>query len=226
MQSTLITIITHRGLYPETRAALDALECPSVIQAAGLTNIAKARSIALDQSLAVLADEPSIDVVLLLDDDMLFRREDVQRLVDLARSTQHPQSAIYLKAEADRAVIAARLRETPIKLPRPRWYTGLGCLAVPRSALERVAPTLPIVGGIREWAQTGKHPDFPGEWVGEDFWFCALFGGVEMAPIAAGHSKPVELVPWAVPEGNQSARVALWPNAETVRQFLEGGLRQ
>lgn len=222
MKNALILIVSHRGLRPETADAVEALNCPSGILASGLTNLAKARSIAFDQALAVLEREPSLDVVLSIDDDMVFRPEDAQRLLDVARQTNHPQSGIYLKVEADRAVIAARHRPSELVLPRPRWYAGLGFMAIPRAALERLAPTLPTRAGIRVWCDFGAHREFPNEWIGEDFWFSALFGGVEIAAIPAGHLKPAKQCPWLTPpEG--SDYVALWPDDATVRQFFENG---
>jgi hypothetical protein len=134
-------------------------------------------------------------MILCVDDDMTFSPTDAQRLVDLARAAQWPTSAIAVKQDGALAMRPATAEHTG---ERPYWYTGLACMAIPRAELARVALELdgaPKLSGIRQWCQTGEHPFFPGEWVGEDLWFCSHWGGVEVAPIGFGHLKWIPLVP-------------------------------
>lgn len=202
MRNTLILVVSHRGISPETRACLDALECPSRIVLDGNANICKARSIAFDQALAATEGTP-IDTVLCVDDDMVFPPAAAQRLVDLSRAAAWPVSAIAVKQDGGLAAWPAAAQD--LKEPqRKLWFTGLAFMAVPRRALVEVAEELDQdaekLEGIRQWCLTGEHPFFPGRWTGEDAWFCSHFGGVELAPIAVGHLK------W----------IALWPEDATV----------
>lgn len=208
MEKTLILVVTHRGVSPETRTCIEALECPSKLELGGNANICKARSIAFDQALAATEGTP-IDTVLCIDDDMVFKREDAQRLVDLSRAARWPTSAIALTKDG---MIAGRPAAEPppeqVTLIDPQgrparrrqlWYTGLAFMAVPRAALVEVAAGLdeeaPRLDGIRPWCLTGEHPFFPEQWTGEDVWFCSHFGGVELAPIGVGHLKWIPLWP-------------------------------
>lgn len=204
MKNTLILVVTHRGVSPETRQCIEALQCPSKLEITGNANICKARSIAFDQALQATEGTP-IDTLLCIDDDMVFSPADAQRLVDLSRAARWPVSAVAVTKEG---VLAARpvppwilKLERDLGAPERRlWFTGLAFMAVPRGTLACAARDLdesemPKLDGIRQWCMTGEHPGCPGQWMGEDFWFCSHFGGVELAPIGVGHLKWMPLVP-------------------------------
>lgn len=195
MQKTLILVVTHRGVSPETRSCIEALQCPSKLEITGNANICKARSIAFDQALAATEGTP-IDTLLCIDDDMVFSRENAQRVVDRSRVANWPVSAVAVTRDG---VLAAVPVPPMPSQPRKLWYTGLAFMAVPRQLLVTVGNVLEArkerLDGIRPWCLTGEHPFFPGRWTGEDFWFCAHFGGVELAPIGVGHLKWMPLVP-------------------------------
>jgi hypothetical protein len=190
MERTLILIVTHRGVSYETEKCLRALDCPSRIDLLGLSNLAKARSAAFDQALRAVELAPSIDTVLCVDDDMIFEPEQAKAVVELSRREAALVSGIALSTAE---ILCARPLPKRIIGSQQKWVSGFGFLAVPVAELVRVAPRLPVCGGLRVWCQTGEHPEYPGEWIGEDFWFCSHFGGVIMAPIAVGHQKPLEL---------------------------------
>jgi hypothetical protein len=71
--------------------------------------------------------------------------------------------------------------------------------------MKRLRPSLPMAGEIPEWCQTGRHPDYPGEWLPEDFWFCHHFGGVVLLPVGIGHIKPMPL----------------WPDERMLREIMQ-----
>lgn len=194
MKNTLILIPTHRGLSQDTQECVDRLGCPSKIILRNCANVCKARSIAFERALEGTAGTP-IDTVLCIDDDMVFEPKDAFDLVRMSRLEKSIVSACAVTAEGR---LAAR------QMANGRWLTGLAFTAVPlellRSAVQYRRDEPPAllrseVGGIRPWCLTGPHPDLPGEWVGEDWWFCLHFGGVLLAPLGVGHVKPVALYP-------------------------------
>lgn len=199
MKNTLILATSHRGLSDETYECIMATECPNVLKVKGIACVDRARCIAFDRALAALAlpQATDIDMVLAVDDDMVFSAVDAQRLCDAARLARHPTSARYCTRSG--ATAGTKLEPgkngAPLTAIQERWAFGLGFMAIPRVSLERVAPTLPRVAELRMWAQNGAHPLWPGKWISEDIWFCTHFGGVELAPIDVGHLKTVVLYP-------------------------------
>lgn len=193
MQKTIIVITTHRGVSDDTYECAVACQPAMMLKCKGVVIIERARNRAFDLTLKAFeqadAAGVAVDSALFLDDDMVAAKtSDLQRLVDTARATGHPRSARYVTASG---ALAGH--------PYPgsnRWGFGLGCMAVPRACLERVAPTLPTLAGDRLWCQVGAHPTWPDAYVGEDLWWCAHFGGVDLDPIiSVGHLKTVALFP-------------------------------
>lgn len=185
MQRTLILVVTHRGLSDETYECILKTGCPSICKVKGQACIDRARSIAFDQAFDAFRMEPSLDVLLCIDDDMIFEPSDAQRLVDMARSSGRPVAARAVNSHGE---LAAR--------PHGAWYvTGLAFIAFPKQRFVELGQGLPRLGGIREWCHTGRHPEFPDQWIGEDYWLCAAFGGVALAPFGVGHMKPAILRP-------------------------------
>lgn len=203
MDRVLIVVVTHRGLSDETAEAIADLKCPSIIKVKGMSNLPKARSLAFDQALQASEGTP-IDTILAIDDDMLFKAKDVVDLVEHSRTTGELCTGIALASDGK---LCARPVKQMVLVPGAplRWMTGIFCMAIPRIRLARVAPTLPVVGGIREWCQTGNHPAFPNEWFPEDFWFCHHFGGVVLLPIPIGHLKPMPI----------------WPDERMLREIMQ-----
>lgn len=197
-----VVVVTHRGVSDETRESLKKLACPSVVEVKGLANLPRARSLAIDQALDAVRGT-KIDALLLVDDDMVFHPDGALGLVDVARERDAPVSGFCLRRDGS---VSAR-PWPPGSQGVGRWLTGLAFMAAPVAALERMGETLPRLGGIRVWCQTGAHDALPGEWVPEDFWFCLHWDGVELAPFPAGHVKPVPI----------------WPDARSMRLVLEGG---
>lgn len=199
MKNTLILATTHRGLTDETYECIVRTECPNILKVKGIACVDRARCIAFDRAMAALAmpEAADIDMVLAIDDDMVFSPSDAQRLVDIARNNGHPTSARYCTRSGATAGTKLAPGEAGASLVavRDRWAFGLGFMAIPRASLERIAPTLPRVAELRMWAQNGAHPLWPGKWISEDIWFCTHFGGVELAPIDVGHLKTVALYP-------------------------------
>ncbi len=203
MDRTVIVVVTHRGLCDETQEAIGALKCPSVIKVKGMANLAKARSIAFEKAFEATEGTP-VDTVLSIDDDMVFAAKDVNDLVGHSRVTAECCAGVALNHEGK---LTARPLTPLVVVPGSpvRWLTGLACIAIPRQRMKRIRPKLREVGGIPEWCQTGAHPDYPGEWLPEDFWFCHHFGGVVLLPLPVGHIKPMPL----------------WPDERMLREIMQ-----
>jgi hypothetical protein len=202
MEKTLILMVTRTTPSAETQECIDRLGCPSIIKLRGMANLPKARSHAFDQALTA-TEGTEIDTVLCLDDDMVFKTEEIVRLVDFARTRNELVSAVAL---SHAGIVAARPHTPLVTRVRKRWLSGLSCMAIPLARLRQAAQNLSLVHGKllpRPWCLTGEHEQLPGEWIGEDLWFCLHFDGVEMVPIAVGHLKPI----------------AIWPDDATLRQF-------
>lgn len=223
MQHTLILATSHRGLSDDTYECMLATGCQSILKVKGLAHIDRARCTAFDRALTAFEEGDKLglrlDTLLCIDDDMLFSPTNAQRLVDLARSAGEPTSASYVMRSGKLCgrkltnIEQARLKGASLVLSEPRWMTGLGFMAVPRSALERIAPKLPRLAELRLWCESGAHPAFPDGWLSEDFWFCLHFGGVRLSSIEVGHLKTVALYPGA---NGQPVRVVM-PGTEEGR---------
>lgn len=203
MEKTCIVVVTHRGVSDQTRACLTQLKCPSILELKGCANICRARSMAFDMVLEATADVgDQIDTVLCIDDDMVFPAQAATDLVRDSRLRAHPVSGVAMTQDGSLAA-----RQLPVWLgTEPRWLTGLAFMAVPLAALRKVGGELELVGKTRPWCLTGGHARMPGEWIGEDFWFCLHFGGVILSPIPVGHLK----------------QLPLWPDDETLTAVRHG----
>jgi hypothetical protein len=210
MEKTLILVPTHRGISPETAECIGALKCPSIIRVRGRADVVKARCEAFDAAIEHTQGTP-IDTVLCLDDDMVFPPAAALELVAISRRLNEPVSGVAL---TENGVISAM----PWKpngftvTDRPRWLTGLACMALPLERLRQLARQLddaregrrlggPEQGqarfppGLRRWCDSGEHPARVGEWTSEDLWFCLQWHGVLLAGVGFGHLKRVPLYP-------------------------------
>ena len=193
MDRTLVLVVTHRGMADETVESVAKLRCPSVIKLKGSPDQSKARSMGIDNAFAQ-TEGTEIDTVLLLDDDVIFEPQSVLGLVEHSRLTGECCSGILITAGGQ---LCARPFHQLVLVPGApsRWLTGLGCLAVPRARLRELKEKLPVTAGITHWCRSGPHPDYPGEWFPNDFWFCHHFRGVLLFPLAFGHLKTVPIWP-------------------------------
>lgn len=158
-------------------------------------DITLARNVGLTRALTAM-QEHDRDVILLVDDDMVFDVPRASALVEQARSLGAPVSAAYILATG---VLAAR------RYQGDRWLTGLGFLAVPRAALERLAETSPRFRhsrgateqtiGFLQSSFDQVEPDGVRLWESEDFCFTRRLGGAVLAPIGVGHIKRRVMVP-------------------------------
>lgn len=225
MDRTLVVCASHRGVALETQQCIAALERQGarVLSATGIADVALARNSVLTQALAFVRacrsqDESAApDVLLLVDDDMVWTPEAAAVLVGLARQTEEAWSGAY--ATYDRTTQSGLLAATPLDWDAHRTdglrMVGLGFLAVRVARLESMARRLGTVIGpsaatIVPFCESRvvipEHDKLP-RWCSEDYWLCRALGGVKIAPhVAAGHLKTVPL----------------WPDAETLQKLADG----
>lgn len=197
MNKTIVLCTTHRGMSDETYESVVNSQPVAILKHKGSACIDIARSVSFDRAVDAL-NSPAcaeVDMILNVDDDMVFSPQHAQAVVDEARKRQHPVSARY--ATITRKVAAMRSPTAAYRLP----FTGLGFLAIPKPCLLFVAEQLDAqeggrIGNVRAWCRTGEIAPFPGAWSPEDLWFCNHFGGVYLSDtVTVGHLKTFAIVP-------------------------------
>lgn len=186
----------------------------------GCSDIAMARNRLLTSVLEETKGTDA-DVVLCVDADMVFTRETVEDLVGRARSTGRAWSAIYASASGH---LCAALREDLEEWVDPvtqvtyhAYLAGMGLMAIPLELLRALAqkrkPIRGPKGMIYPLCTTGpRYTDAHGQpmvpyWESEDYSLSRRLGGVLLAPVSAGHEKPIPL----------------WPDDATVETLARGG---
>lgn len=214
MDRTLIVCVSHHGVSLDTQVCTTELQRhgAKLICATGVADVALARNQALTRALVTLP-ETKADVMLLVDDDMVWTLTAAAKLVGLARETGDAWSAAYATKDG-------KLAATPLDWDAKRSdglrMVGLGFCAIPTTRMMELAQT--AGGGVvgPDGAKvipfcccgvvTPEHDGVP-RWCSEDYWLCRRLGGVRLAPyVSAGHLK----------------RVPLWPDDETMRKLAEG----
>lgn len=199
MRNLLIVIASNRAQPNDSlfkNLAGYAARGSAIIHHVGTTDVALARNISLTLAYAVLKQNQH-DVVLMLDDDMVFSESHVNTILAAASTSKRPTSACYVMASG---ALAARRRNG-------RWLTGLGFLAIPSKVLLELGDAsprfkCPLDGAVNhldiiEFTQTRITTLENGtrEWQGEDFVLCERLGGINLAPVSVGHLKPQVLQP-------------------------------
>jgi hypothetical protein len=217
VKRTIVVCSYNRPIQePTRRAILKLIEMGAgYMPQSGLADVALARNVALTgacaglrttntarkkhlEELGLTASEireryeaEKRDMVLMVDDDMLFEPEQAQELIDHARATGVAASAIY--ATLASAIAGMRSPDSP-EGERQRWYTGLGLLAVPAEALfqlERDSERFELrIGTQTAFTQSAMNA---GYWMSEDFTLCKRLGGVHLLPVSVGHLKTIPI---------------------------------
>jgi hypothetical protein len=208
MQNLLIVIASNRaqpndGLLKSLVGF--ASRGTAIIHHTGTTDVALARNISLTLVYSVLQQKKH-DIVLMLDDDMIFTDTNVIAVIRGAFESNRPTSACYVTAEG---LLAARWKNS-------MWFTGLGFLAIPSAKVlalgdasqKFVCPISGVAKGMDIIQFTESRiveTDNAREWQGEDYVLCERLGGVNLIPISVGHLK----------------QKVLQPSAEHLKSFLE-----
>lgn len=206
MRNVVILLPTYSGVpSAETAESIRSLGANiPLLKLPNCSDVSLARSRLFTKAVELLRSEPRFDVVLCVDDDMVFGPVEAQTVITLARERQCGVSAVYTAA-------AGFVCATPMPGVAGRYLTGLGFLAVPVPLLlnlaDRLAPVRGPLGELLPFATSGPRYDLdPPQWEPEDFSFTRRIGGVHLAPVAVGHCK----------------KVPLWPDDETLARVQAG----
>jgi hypothetical protein len=176
-------------------AALEAAGA-GVVDQSGSAEVSLARNLALSRALDIVRkpDAKPFDVILMVDDDMVFSLRAAEVVVAHARATGLPVSACYALANG---------RLPFERLASGRFMGGLGFVAVPVAALVSLATRSNVIStddGAQFWEFTCSTSELRENgagrrWLPEDYRLTRAFGGVDLLPLAIGHLKPKVVVP-------------------------------
>lgn len=216
MAGVVILVTSNRGAKKQTMQSIENCRARGAIcfQIAAGSDVTLARNLALSAVWRAYRDgqlAPRVpEVLLLVDDDMVFELEAVAALIEHARTHGEPASAMY--ATMAGTLAATRVREWP-----GFWLAGLGLLAIPWKLfaflVEESQRFTMGLDGLDQWAFTSStwrpnddDESKPGQWMSEDYTLCRRMGGVRLLPVAAGHLK----------------EIPLWPDDETIAKVRDG----
>lgn len=192
MKNTLVLVCSNRNVEKATTVALAALVSRGAarLDLDHVGDVALARNLGLSRALEVLHRAPRYDVVLMVDDDMVFTADQAQELVAYVRATGVAASAAYVLH--DGMLAASHYRGD-------RWQTGLGFLAIPFRVLDALAHSSRKFRASRvakEWTfefteSSPVESETVGElvWEPEDYCLTRRLGGVVLLPLPVGHIK-------------------------------------
>lgn len=150
----------------------------------GVADLCLARNVTLSRAL-----KAKTDIILWVDDDMVFEAETVLSIVEMAFASRGPVAARYVARDGSPA--HAVIQGVNV--------AGMGLMAVPCSRVPTANGHF-VYNGNEEclvwfWGEafTDWQSDSP-IWLGEDYRHCAMMGGVKLMG-RAGHRKEVILWP-------------------------------
>lgn len=212
-----LVLVTSSNRNPERHTARlwQALRSAGAVHVAqeGSPDVAFARNMALTWAVELLQKNETLDVVLMMDDDMVSQLDTVQTLAARAIASRRPCSGVYATQSGHLA--ATRWKVGGVQRRdadgRMLWLVGLGCLAIPRAVLldfyaraERFTYRNEVLTQFC-WTKAES-----GEWWAEDYVLSRNLGGVRLEALGFGHVK----------------KVPLWADAETLQAIAsdEGAL--
>lgn len=196
MKNVLLVVATNRAMDSRTQSSLNAVRMAgaAMLLTEGSSDVAMARNVSLSMAVRTLELHADRDVVLLVDDDMVFSLEQAAAICTYVVEKGVPASGVYSTAIGEIAA-SSELSPTPGK-----WLAGFGFLAIPRAVLIAMAERSPRFKWKNDqelycFTDSALHQLHDGvtRWVGEDYWFCYQLGGVDLLPIDVGHLKTIPL---------------------------------
>ncbi len=160
-----------------------------ICEQVGTADVTLARNIALTKVVQILskASPSRFKTVLMVDDDISWKAEQAQAIIDHSRLTGKASSACYSMRDGR---IAAYCH-------KGKWSVGLGFIAIPAETVIQLAENSVLFEyndqNIYEFTKSGIIDDEGrARWLGEDYYFTReRLEGIELLPIGVGHSKVV-----------------------------------
>lgn len=203
MRNLIVLLSSNREIHPATTDSVRKLRelGASYIAQLGSPDVALARNLALSAAAAAFQKHDALELVLMIDDDMLFEVAQAQEIAARVLETRHAASGVYAtmgKTTActrDPALISELFGNVAA---RGEWLAGLGFLCIHRRrVLELAESSEPFLWqGKPCWEFTKTHV-LPGSkrWWSEDYWLSVRLGGVEVLPMGIGHLKTIPIYP-------------------------------
>jgi hypothetical protein len=190
VKNLLIVVSTNRGIDRQTEECINPflLEGSEIVKQMGCSDVALARNEALTTACQVLKEHKRLDMILMIDDDMIFTKENLEIVVEYSKKTGLPVSGSFCTQNGK---FAAR------PMSKTKWMAGLAFLAIPVSVLFDLESksrkvTKMVDAPLTVFTWSGEEN---GEWISEDFRLCKRLGGVTILPQVIGHLKKVDLRP-------------------------------
>lgn len=213
MANRMVVCSSYTGISEETRRCMATLMTAgwAAHTQTGCADVALARNLALTVVCQKLPDHAS-HVLLMIDDDVMFRMRDADEVCDLAEASQRPVSGVYSTARG--TVAATRLLDDK---DENLYLTGLGFLAIPARVLhelQRQSKRGLHMGEemvVFTWSAPASTDESrtemgTGAWLSEDYRLTMRLGGARIAQVGIGHLK----------------RVPLYPDGESLARFGRG----
>ena len=183
MDKTLIVYSSNRDISHEFMFCLfSCIELGAgLVSQTGCADVALARNLALSKARKV----KDRDIVLMVDDDIVWTPQDAQELINHVRNTGRSASGCYVGVDG---------KLTATKQANGYWATGLGFLAFNLAKL--YGPGDIFTSSAGEWFPYCKSGGVDGEFLGEDYYFTrGWLGDVDLLPVGVGHVKTRILMP-------------------------------
>jgi len=167
----------------------------TLVTQTGSSDVALQRNESLTRAVNFVRAESErpFDVVLMVDDDMVFGTRAAGLVIAHCRATGNVASACYALGNGDVAFE---------RMPNGRYMGGLGFLAIPVATLVSLATRAPVYVAddgqeFWEFTSTGAElcDDGKRRWRGEDYRLTRALGGADLLPVAVGHLKSKVVLP-------------------------------
>jgi len=197
LQNVLLACASNRLKEHATSMAIQACVTRGAgfIEVRDIGDVSVARNIQLSLALRAMRENRRFEQVLMIDDDMAFRVEDVTALTSFVQQHMLPASGAYVLGDG---------RMAAQHLAGDRWLTGLGFVSIPLPALEMLASESREFylrkgdnGKLWEFTRSCADREENGDWYWEpeDFRLTRRLGGVVLLSLPISHIKKRELRP-------------------------------
>lgn len=174
----LCSVATHRGIELPTMMAINNSRFDGVNIVEGIADLALARNLQL-----TYASNTYYDYVMMIDDDIVFERRHIDNLLKNIRDI--PIASPYNILSEDGPVTCLTTR-----LDGARYNVGFGFMLIPITELKILSNNLQRFRYKEEqYFQFARCGILKGEWQTDDYFFCDLWGGIEIYHQDIGHIK-------------------------------------
>lgn len=153
----------------------------------GISCVTLARNVQISRALRRCAKD---DFVLLLDTDITFTSETIEKMVAESKLYNCPVSARYCNSKGGNCFAEININGKMVVV------SGLGCMVIPSEQLREIArnyPEFKNIGSEEIFSCFTECGVIDGLWYSEDYLLCARLGNVKISQCKVGHRKEIEL---------------------------------